>query len=163
MILYHGSNVTVERPKLVGQTRFLDFGSGFYTTENKEQAISFANKVFRRRNTGCPTVSAYEFDDAKALSSCRVLRFDSPDEAWLDFVFENRTGRYNGTSYEIIYGAVADDDVYEVFTLYASGVLGKEETINRLRIKKLFNQVVFTSERALSFLRFSNILGSEVR
>jgi hypothetical protein len=33
--MYHGSNVAVERPKLVPQTRFLDFGKGFYTTENK--------------------------------------------------------------------------------------------------------------------------------
>ena len=34
MILYHGSNVIVEHPKLVKQNRFLDFGFGFYTTTN---------------------------------------------------------------------------------------------------------------------------------
>lgn len=32
MILYHGSNVTVDHPKLVPQNRYLDFGFGFYTT-----------------------------------------------------------------------------------------------------------------------------------
>lgn len=42
MILYHGSNMAVEQPKLIVQNRFFDFGTGFYTTENKEQAISFA-------------------------------------------------------------------------------------------------------------------------
>lgn len=31
MILYHGSNVTVDHPKLVPQNRYLDFGFGFYT------------------------------------------------------------------------------------------------------------------------------------
>lgn len=36
MILYHGSNVVVEQPKLIEQNRFLDFGYGFYTTTNKE-------------------------------------------------------------------------------------------------------------------------------
>ena len=38
MILYHGSNVVVKQPKLVEQNRFLDFGYGFYTTTNEEQA-----------------------------------------------------------------------------------------------------------------------------
>ena len=34
MILYHGSNVIVDKPKLIQQNRFLDFGFGFYTTTN---------------------------------------------------------------------------------------------------------------------------------
>lgn len=36
MILYHGSNVTVEYPKLIRQNRYLDFGFGFYTTTNRD-------------------------------------------------------------------------------------------------------------------------------
>ncbi|MBY6825647.1 DUF3990 domain-containing protein, partial [Clostridium botulinum] len=32
MILYHGSNVIVEDPKIIKATRTLDFGYGFYTT-----------------------------------------------------------------------------------------------------------------------------------
>ena len=45
MILYHGSNLVVSKPKLIQQNRFLDFGFGFYTTTNKAQAISFSDKV----------------------------------------------------------------------------------------------------------------------
>lgn len=52
MIVYHGSNTSVEMPKLMIQNRFLDFGFGFYTTENKTQAISFAEKVTKRRREG---------------------------------------------------------------------------------------------------------------
>lgn len=59
MLVYHGSNVVVGRPKLVKQNRFLDFGFGFYTTTNKAQAIGFANKVTRRRKTGTKSVSIY--------------------------------------------------------------------------------------------------------
>lgn len=44
MILYHGSNMIVEEPKLIEQNRFLDFGFGFYTTTNKAQAENFAKK-----------------------------------------------------------------------------------------------------------------------
>ena len=33
MILYHGSNTLVDKPQLIPQNRALDFGNGFYTTE----------------------------------------------------------------------------------------------------------------------------------
>ena len=163
MIIYHGSNVIVQYPKLVPQTRFLDFGFGFYTTENKVQAISFAEKVYRRRKEGSPVVSVYEINEQAVFSVCSFLKFESPDEAWLDFVYENRTGNYKGQVYELIYGAVANDDVYETFNLFTAGVLNKEETLNRLKVKKLYNQLVFASERALSFLKFKFILSEEVR
>ena len=45
IILYHGSNVAVERPKIIQSQRTLDFGEGFYTTTNKQQAEIFAQKV----------------------------------------------------------------------------------------------------------------------
>lgn len=158
MILYHGSNIVVEQPKLIPQNRFLDFGKGFYTTENKVQAISFADKVYRRRKEGIPIVSVYEFDEHAAFAACSLLRFDSPNEEWLDFVSENRNGTYHGALYELIYGAVANDDIFATFTLYAGGELTKEETINRLKVKKLYNQLVFGSERAISYLKFVGTL-----
>ena len=158
MILYHGSNTVVEQPELIVQNRFLDFGKGFYTTESKVQAISFADKVYRRRKEGVPVVSVYTFDEETAFASCNLLRFDSPNEDWLDFVSANRNGTYQGKTYELIYGAVANDDIFATFTLYAAGELTKEETINRLKIKKLYNQLVFSSERALSYLKFTGIM-----
>ena len=45
MIVYHGSNMVVDHPRLVRQNRTLDFGYGFYTTFNKDQAVNFAEKV----------------------------------------------------------------------------------------------------------------------
>jgi hypothetical protein len=158
MILYHGSNVAVEHPQLIPQNRALDFGGGFYTTENKAQAISFAEKVFNRRKTGTPIVSVYEFDDKAAFAVCSLIRFDSPDEAWLDFVSDHRNKTYNGESYELIYGPVANDDIFRTFTLYAIGERTKEETIRALKIKKLYNQMVFSSDRAISFLKYVGTL-----
>ncbi|MDR0697499.1 MAG: DUF3990 domain-containing protein [Christensenellaceae bacterium] len=155
MILYHGSNMIVAEPKLIPQKRFLDFGTGFYTTENKVQAISFANKVYRRRKEGSPIVSVYEFDEDAAFAVCRLLCFDSPNEEWLDFVSANRNGTYQGATYELIYGAVANDDIYATFTLYAGGELTKHEIISRLKVKKLYNQLVFGSKRALSYLKYA--------
>jgi hypothetical protein len=161
MILYHGSNVIVDRPRLVPQNRALDFGRGFYTTENKAQAISFAEKVYRRRKEGGPVSSIYEFDENAAFSVCSLLRFDIPDEAWLDFVSVNRNRAYQGSAYELIYGPVANDDIFLAFHLYEAGELSKDETISRLKIKKLYNQLVFSSERAISYLKFAATLDEE--
>lgn len=161
MILYHGSNLTVSEPKLVVQNRFLDFGFGFYTTTNKIQAIGFADKVTKRRKDGVPTVSIYEIDEKKAFSECSVLHFDATNEAWLDFVSDNRSGNYEGPDYDFIFGPVANDDVYTTFTLYTAGVLSKEQTIQTLKVKKLYNQLVLTSPKALSYLKFVGTVPKE--
>ena len=151
----------VEKPKLVLQNRFLDFGFGFYTTTNKVQAISFAEKVYKRKNDGTKQVSIYEIDEKRIFAECSVLRFDSADEAWLDFVALNRSGNYIGEAYDIIYGPVANDDVYTTFTLYQAGVLTKEQTLEALKIKKLYDQMVFATEKALSFLKFVGTIPGE--
>lgn len=161
MILYHGSNVIVEQPKLIAQNRFLDFGYGFYTTTNRKQAIAFADKVYKRRREGGRIVSIYEFDEQRAFSECSLLRFDIPDEAWLDFVFENRTGNYEGEEYDLVFGPVANDDVYTTFTLYAAGVLTKEQTLETLKIKKLYNQLVLASEKAIGYLKYKGTMPEE--
>ena len=158
MILYHGSNIIVNKPQLVSQNRALDFGTGFYTTENKAQAVSFAGRVYRRRKDGASIVSIYEFDKIAAFASCNLLCFDYADEAWLDFVSAHRNRTYKNENYELISGPVANDDVYVTFQLYAAGELSKKEAISRLKIKKLYNQVVFSSERALSYLQFIGTL-----
>lgn len=154
MILYHGSNVTVEHPKLIKQNRYLDFGFGFYTTTNREQAVNFARKVAERRKIGEATLNIYSVDETVAFEECSLLKFDSSDEKWLDFVAANRQGNYQGIQYDLIYGAVANDDVYRTITLYMTGVLDKEQTLNALKIRKLFNQLVFATEKSLRYLHF---------
>lgn len=161
MILYHGSNLVVSEPKLVQQNRFLDFGFGFYTTTNKFQAISFADKVTKRRGNGQRAVSVYEIDEDVAFAECTLLRFDEPGEAWLDFVSDHRSGSYEGEAYDFIFGPVANDDVYRTFTLYSAGVLTREQTLEQLKIKKLYNQLVLTTEKALSYLRFAGTVPEE--
>ena len=154
MILYHGSNVIVDQPKLIRQNRYLDFGFGFYTTTNREQAVNFAQKVTDRRKMGEATSNIYSVNEAVAFQECKVLQFDSPDEAWLDFVAANRQGTYQGEKYDLIYGAVANDDVYRTIALYMTGVLDKEQTLSSLKIRKLFNQLVFATEKSLQYLKF---------
>jgi len=44
MNLYHGSYIQVSEPRIIAPVRLLDFGTGFYTTTSKGQAISFTKK-----------------------------------------------------------------------------------------------------------------------
>lgn len=158
MRLYHGSNLTVEKPVLLAHRRYLDFGDGFYTTTNADQAIAFSEKVVRRSHGGQATVSVYDFDADAAFAVCNVLRFASPDGDWLDFVSANRLGTAEPNAYDIIYGPVADDDVYTTFSLYETGVLTRQQTLETLKIRKLFDQMVFATERSLGFLLFVGVL-----
>lgn len=162
MILYHGSNMIVDKPRLVKQNHTLDFGYGFYTTTNEAQAVSFADKVVNRRESGKPHVSMYEVADIEILKDrLDILIFPEPDEKWLDFVYENRSGVYKGTSYDIVFGPVANDTIYRTFVAYEEGILTKEETIARLKIRKLYNQMIFSTERALKELSYIGQYGGK--
>lgn len=153
MILYHGSNLVVEQPRLIEQNRFLDFGYGFYTTTNKEQAQNFARKVVVRRG-GEPIVNVYELDENAPTGLLKIKRFSAPDEEWLDFVSAHRNGTYDGEQYDLIIGAVANDDVYRTLQVYSTGLLTKEQALEALKVKKLFNQYVFATKEALALLKF---------
>ena len=153
MLLYHGSTVIVDKPRLVPQNRNLDFGFGFYTASNREQSEQFAAKVAKRRG-GVPTLNIYEIDEAEAKSNLAIKRFSAPNAQWLDFVSQNRAGTYDGKKYDLIIGPVANDDVYLTVQYYLTGVYTKSQTLRSLKIKKLFDQYVFATEKALSMLTF---------
>lgn len=154
MIVYHGSDMVVEKPILIRQKRTLDFGAGFYTTTNKKQAVSFAQKVMMRNDSQTKVVSMYEIDFDNRVRTLDLLKFDTPNADWLDFVFANRQGIYEGKQYDIVIGAVADDTIYRVFGLYEAGLLTREETLKRLKIRELYDQVTFCTEKALAQLRY---------
>lgn len=152
MILYHGSNMAMEQPRLIEQNRYLDFGNGFYATTNDVQAMKFAKKVSSRRG-GKPIFNVYEYDDCNK-NKLNVKRFSSPNEEWLDFVSKHRNGIYDDEKYDIVIGPVANDDVYRTLQVYSSGLLTKEQALEALKIKKLFNQYVFAAEKAITQLKF---------
>ena len=141
----------VKIPMLVASNRMLDFGSGFYTTTNHDRAVRFARSVVAKRG-GSPMLNVYDFDES-AFSSCLVRKFDSPSEAWLDFVAANRTGTYVGERYDLIVGPVANDNVYMTIGLYMQGFMSREATINELRVRKLYDQYVFATTKSFRFIR----------
>ena len=159
MTLYHGSDQIIKIPELRPSIRTLDFGPGFYTTTNKEQAESFATKVYNRSiKTGKTSkgkfISIYEADHETMQKELDILHFISADEAWFDFVIANRQNKWHGKKYDVIYGPVANDTIYRTLIAFESGELSKAETIVRLKVRQLFDQMTFTTEKSLSFLKF---------
>ena len=154
MILFHGSNIKVENPNIDLSRKSLDFGSGFYTTVNKEQAVDFARKVAIRKGQKKQSVSVYEFNEKAGESALEILRFTSPDSFWLDFVHQNRNGIYSGKTYDLVIGPVANDDVYATLIIYEQGIINAEQTIEALKVRELYNQFVFKTKKSLSFLTF---------
>jgi len=154
MIIYHGSTVPVEVPKIIKSERKLDFGEGFYTTFNREQAVSWSERVAKRRKTKVQIISEYEFDLEAAKKELQIIQFDKPDDDWLDFVNANRVGNGIAEAYDIAIGAVANDLVFASIILYEQGFLDREETIKRLKVQKLYNQVLFHTEKSLQFCRY---------
>ena len=69
-ILYHGSNMKVDKPMLLKGQRALDFGAGFYLTSSYEQAMKWAKTVTRRRGNGQAIVKTYT-----TSTSCVWQRF----------------------------------------------------------------------------------------
>jgi len=155
MILFHGSTVIVKQPAILQRERMVDFGTGFYTTSNKEQAITWARLVAVRRETSEQYLSVYELDHERAEKELAIIRFGEPDEAWLDFVCSNRRGRENTKAYDMVFGPVADDRVYTVVQYYENGIYDKDEAIKRLKVDKLYDQVLFHTEKSLAFCQFT--------
>lgn len=143
----------VEKPTIIISNRYLDFGYGFYTTTNKAQAENFAKKVSARRG-GTALLNTYELDEKVVGDLVKVKKFDGADARWFKFVADNRNGVYNGESYDLIIGAVANDDVYQTLQLYLSGLYSEEQALSALKIKKLYDQYVFASELSLKALKF---------
>ncbi|MDR1323273.1 MAG: DUF3990 domain-containing protein [Candidatus Margulisbacteria bacterium] len=157
MILYHGSNLMVKNPKIIAPNRGIDFGRGFYTTTNREQAAAFARKVIARKG-GQPLVSVYQFDETLAYKQLKLLSFDGASDAWFDFVLNCRRGNEPTSAIDCVYGAVANDDVYLTIQLYETGVLSIEQAREQLKVKKLFNQLVFKTAESLKYLIYTDCL-----
>ena len=161
MLLYHGSNQAVAKPRIIEQTHGLDFGTGFYLTSIEKQAISFSKYVLNRRKTGASIVSVYEYDEKNAQNMLDIAIFPEPNADWLEFIRDNRLKIYNGKQYDIIFGPVANDNVFLTVQAFLIGQFTVEAALVALRPYKLYNQYCFATEKALSMLTYIKSYNAE--
>ena len=129
----------------------------------KRRRIEIMIRYLQRRRDNYDFISWQQWGRIKAyaFSECSVLYFVEPGEEWLDSVSDNFWLLYKGEDYALILGPMANDDVYRTFALYTAGVLTKEQALEQLKIKKLYDQLVLTSVKALSYLRFVGTVPEE--
>ena len=156
MILYHGSNVIIERIDLSKSRPFKDFGKAFYLSAEEQQAWERAYAAMTLWG-GKPCVTAFDFDEALMKSvSFNVLTFDSYTEAWADFIFANRE-RSNPPfihDNDIVFGPIANDNVGEQVSLYKGGYISKKRFLQKLkRMKGITFQYAFWTEKAIQTLK----------
>ena len=156
MRLYHGALEQVEVPRIQPRALYrpLDFGTGFYTTTDLEQAKRWVrNRLAHFKKDGCGFVSVYEFDESVA-TSLNVKRFDGVCVEWLRFIAANRLHNNVDHDFDIVTGPVANDRVYTVLSLYEGGFCGEEEAMKRMKGYRLADQYLFHTEKALSALKY---------
>ncbi|MBQ3427802.1 MAG: DUF3990 domain-containing protein [Clostridia bacterium] len=157
MLLYHGSNVEVKRPKLLPKVRALDFGSGFYMTSDRQQAEKWAELMTRRRKNGSLIVSVYELDEEQ-FKNLSVLSFREPNADWLEYVTANRLGTDVRDNWDIVMGPVANDNTMPVLNMYFNGDYTKDEAVKRLMAQKLKDQYAIKTEAAIAALNFKEVI-----
>lgn len=110
MILYHGSNLVIDRIDLTKSKPNKDFGQGFYLSADEKQANEMAS--FKSMQLGGEAVvSKFEFDESVMEgNSLHIKIFESYSEEWADFVLANRDGKAV-ESFDIVYGPIANDKV----------------------------------------------------
>lgn len=146
MRLYHGSTSIVRHPDVTRSRRNLDFGQGFYLTSLKEQAERWALRKGQFENAH-PILNIYELDDD--LSDLNILEFLENDAHWVEFVCQCRRGETPFVGYDLIFGGVADDKVYEAVNMYFRGLWDMETTLEALRFYDKNDQYCFVTQAAV--------------
>lgn len=143
MKVYHGSSVAVSVPEIRRGRFSKDFGEGFYCTTLLEQAKRWAS---RKKPS---VVSVYEYLPSVGL---KVLEFTEMTDEWLDFIVNCRRGTSH--NYDIVIGAMANDQVFNYINDYVDGILTKEQFWVLAKFKKPTNQICFCSDNALKCLKY---------
>ena len=149
MTLYHGSFLEIAKPDLVHSRPNVDFGRGFYVTPLYEQAAKWCGKFKRRGKDGI--ISRYEYDESRE-TELKTLKFDSYSEEWLDFIIDCRSGKNH--TYDIVIGAMADDQIYNYISDYMDGVITREQFWVLAKFRYPTHQIVFCSDNALQCLKY---------
>ena len=155
MILYHGSNITIDAIDLDKCRPFKDFGKGFYLTDIKEQAQRMAERTVRMFD-GTPTITSFEFSIEEAQAQDLSIKvFESPDKEWAKFVMCNRNVDIPQPThdYDIVIGPVADDTIARLLRMFTEHFIDEDQLLRELTFSKVTSQFFFHTTAAIKLLR----------
>lgn len=143
MIVYHGGYTIIEEPKIILGRNTKDFGSGFYCTIIREQAERWAKRY------SSPVLNTYT---VRMNTSLKILEFKDISEEWLDFIIDCRHGKAH--DYDIVIGAMANDQIYNFIADYMDGIITREQFWIMAKFKYSKHQINFCTDKALKCLEF---------
>lgn len=155
MILYHGSNIAIERIDLVKCRPYKDFGKGFYLTDIKSQAERMAARTAKMFK-GEPTLTSFEFNlDEATERGLKIKIFNAPDEEWARFVMANRDINVPQPchDYDIVIGPVADDTIARLLRMFTENFISEEQLVKELTFSQVTSQYFFHTEAAIKMLK----------
>lgn len=145
IIVYHGGTETIENPICKFGRKNLDFGQGFYVTNLREQAVSWANNMARNRKMPA-VLNRYRLDREAILQNARCKIFKAYDKEWLEFIVGNRTGQELAKDYDYVEGGVANDRVVDTINLYIAGLMELSTALRELSKHQPNNQICILSQ-----------------
>lgn len=145
LIVYHGGTEEVKTPICKLGRPNLDFGQGFYVTELRNQAVSWALQMADRRKQP-PVLNVYFLDRDAVLSEFRCKIFHAYDEDWLGFIVASRKGENVAAKYDYIEGGVANDRVVDTVNLYMAGLMDLNTALARLSEHQPNNQMCLLNQ-----------------
>lgn len=143
MTVYHGGYMAVKQPEIRKGHNTKDFGTGFYCAVIKEQAQRWA----RRYDT--KVVSIYE---VRLQSTLKIKEFKDMTDEWLDFIIACRSGIPH--DFDIVIGAMADDQIYNYISDYMEGTITREQFWVMAKFKYPTHQINFCTQEALKCLQY---------
>ena len=156
MKLYHGSHIEVKNPKIITSSRVGDFGRGFYTTSNLEQARRWAQIRAIQENQPSGVVTVFDVSDHLfSHPELQIKSFENANAVWLDFVLANRKDVDFDHEFDIVRGPVADDRVYVCLNMLEDGLADRETVIRKLKTYVLADQILFHTAKSLLFLEYA--------
>lgn len=142
-VIYHCSYCKIENPEIKNGKYTKDFGEGFYCTVLKDQAIKWAKKF------ETPMINIYEYNEDLSLN---IKEFNILSEEWLDFIISSRNGKKH--DYDIVIGAMADDQIYNYITDLMDGIITREAFWELAKFRYPTHQIAFCTSKALKCLKF---------
>lgn len=148
IFLYHGATAIVREPLTNVGRSDLDFGPGFYLTNDREQAVKWAQTKAGRKKGLSAVLNIYSFDLDTFLADQTYHRlvFSSYDIQWLDFIAASRKGQQPWKNLDWIEGGIANDSVISTVDAYVDNSMPAEMAIGKLIKEDLKHQVCISNQ-----------------
>ena len=162
----------------------LDFGKGFYVTDNeqkaKDRALKKTNDFNKRNNLNEKAFLVVLEIDELLLSRLNVKSFSFREKNWFEFVINNRfninflkehkiTNHNKDNKYDVVFGEIADGKIAEIANNVKSGTYDINDIDYSLILPKskkhYCNQYSFHTEKSLSCIRVlsCDIINANIR